>query len=62
MSMLIALLQINTTAGDTKTNAVLIKRGVIEAQRQGAQLIVTPELALMGYMPRDLLMNQQIYR
>ena len=59
MSMLIALLQINTTAGDPKTNAVLIKRGVIEAQRQGAQLIVTPELALMGYMPRDLLMNRR---
>ena len=59
MSMLIALLQINTTAGDPKTNAALIKRGVMEAQRQGVKLIVTPELALMGYMPRDLLMNRK---
>ena len=55
--MLVALLQLNTTAGDIERNAALIMRGVGDAHRQGAQLIVTPELALMGYMPRDLLMN-----
>jgi len=36
----------------------LIVRGVREAQSQGADLVVTPELALMGYLPRDLLMSK----
>jgi NAD+ synthase (glutamine-hydrolysing) len=54
----IALLQINTTAGDIQGNASLIIRGVRQAQFAGADLVVTPELALMGYLPRDLLMNR----
>lgn len=56
--MRIALLQINPTAGDLKGNTSLIVRGVRAAQRQGADLAVTPELALMGYLPRDLLMSR----
>jgi NAD+ synthase (glutamine-hydrolysing) len=60
--MLIALLQINTTAGDPERNAALIIRGVRDAQCMGAQLVITPELALMGYMPRDLLMNDGFVR
>jgi len=58
----IALLQINPTAGDVKGNAKLIIRGAKNAQAQGADLVVTPELALMGYLPRDLLMNQGFVR
>jgi NAD+ synthase/NAD+ synthase (glutamine-hydrolysing) len=54
----IALLQINTTAGDLAGNAALIIRGVRQAQFAGADLVVTPELSLMGYLPRDLLMNR----
>jgi NAD+ synthase (glutamine-hydrolysing) len=54
----IALLQINPTAGDLSRNSSLIVRGVRAAQSQGAQLVVTPELALMGYLPRDLLMSR----
>src|SRR5690348_5415634 len=57
--MKVGLLQINTTPGDIEGNATLIMHGVKEAQRRGAQLIVTPELALMGYLPRDLLMNRE---
>ena len=60
--MRVALLQINPTAGDIAGNAALIVRGARRAQEQGAQLIVTPELALMGYLPRDLLMNQGFVR
>ena len=56
--MRIALLQINPTAGDISGNAALIVRGARAAQSQGAALVVTPELALMGYLPRDLLMNK----
>jgi NAD+ synthase/NAD+ synthase (glutamine-hydrolysing) len=54
----IGMLQIDTTAGDLEGNAALIARGARAAAEQGAELVVTPELALMGYLPRDLLMSQ----
>jgi NAD+ synthase (glutamine-hydrolysing) len=54
----IALLQINPTAGDIGGNSGLIVEGVKRAREQGADLVVTPELALMGYLPRDLLMSR----
>ncbi len=54
----LALLQINPTAGDLHGNAGLIIRAVRTAQSLGADLAVTPELALMGYLPRDLLMSR----
>ena len=60
--MRVALLQINPTAGDLNGNSSLILRGVRAAQSQGADLVVTPELALMGYLPRDLLMNAGFVR
>ena len=56
--MRVALLQIDPTAGDIGGNAVLIVRAARTAQALGAELAVTPELALMGYLPRDLLMNR----
>jgi NAD+ synthase (glutamine-hydrolysing) len=54
----IALLQINPTAGDIGGNSALIVDGVRRAREHGADLVVTPELALMGYLPRDLLMSR----
>jgi NAD+ synthase/NAD+ synthase (glutamine-hydrolysing) len=54
----IALLQINPTAGDLGGNSALIVAGARRARELGADLAVTPELALMGYLPRDLLMNR----
>jgi NAD+ synthase/NAD+ synthase (glutamine-hydrolysing) len=56
--MRLALLQINPTAGDLDGNSALIVRSAQAGQALGADLMVTPELALMGYLPRDLLMNQ----
>ena len=56
--MRVALLQIDPTAGDIHGNAALIVRGARDAQNHGADLVVTPELALMGYLPRDLLMSE----
>jgi len=58
----VALLQINPTAGDIRGNASLLIRGVREAQALGADLAVSPELALMGYLPRDLLMSSGFVR
>jgi NAD+ synthase (glutamine-hydrolysing) len=60
--MRIALLQLNQTVGDLSANAVRIRDGVREAQRQRADLVVTSELALLGYLPRDLLLEQDLIR
>ena len=60
--MRIALLQINPTAGDIAGNSRLIVDGVKRAREEKADLVVTPELALMGYLPRDLLMSRGFVR
>jgi len=60
--MRLALLQINPTAGDLDGNCSLIVHAARAAHERGADLMVTPELALMGYLPRDLLMNQGFVR
>src|SRR3984893_4726769 len=52
-----ALLQINPTVGDLAGNARLIVEALETAAARGADLAVTPELALVGYLPRDLLLN-----
>jgi len=55
--MRIALAQLNTTVGDVAGN----ERRVLEAYRRaveaGVELVVTPELSLTGYPPRDLLLR-----
>jgi NAD+ synthase/NAD+ synthase (glutamine-hydrolysing) len=55
--VIIALLQIDPTVGDIDGNARLIAAAAGEARRAGADLAVTPELALVGYLPRDLLLS-----
>ena len=55
--MNIALLQINPVVGDLVGNARLILDALEHAGRAGANLAVTPELALVGYLPRDLLLS-----
>ncbi|HXD75286.1 MAG TPA: NAD+ synthase [Vicinamibacterales bacterium] len=56
--MKIALLQINPTVGDIAGNAELIADAAAAAKKAGADLAVTPELALAGYLPRDLLLSE----
>jgi NAD+ synthase (glutamine-hydrolysing) len=58
----IALLQINPTVGDLAGNARLILDALRTAADRGADLAVTPELALVGYLPRDLLLNPGFVR
>ncbi len=53
--MKIAVAQINTTVGDFAGNAARIRSAIDTARAAGAQLVVTPELALSGYPPEDLL-------
>lgn len=44
--------------GDIKNNADKIIAAAIDASQQGADLVVFPELALVGYPPEDLLQRQ----
>jgi NAD+ synthase/NAD+ synthase (glutamine-hydrolysing) len=53
--MRIALGQINTTVGDLAGNAALMLRTARRAAEAGADVIVFPELSLIGYPPQDLL-------
>jgi len=62
ISVRVALLQINPTAGDIGGNSELIVAAARAVRGQGAELAVTSELALMGYLPRDLLMHQAFVR
>jgi NAD+ synthase/NAD+ synthase (glutamine-hydrolysing) len=55
--MKIAVAQINTTVGDFAGNADRIRRAVEAGRAAGAALVVTPELALSGYPPEDLLLR-----
>ena len=60
--MKIALLQIDPTVGDVRGNAALIADAAREAARAGADIAVAPELALVGYLPRDLLLSAGFVR
>ena len=53
----IALAQINPLLGDLAGNAQLIHKAAVDAFKQGAKLVVTPELSLTGYPPEDLLLR-----
>jgi NAD+ synthase (glutamine-hydrolysing) len=48
--------------GDIKSNADKIINASIKASQQGADLVVFPELALVGYPPEDLLYRQGFLR
>jgi len=55
--MKIAIAQINPTIGDLLLNAQKILEAAQQAVSSGARLLLTPELSLCGYPPRDLLLN-----
>ena len=56
--MKIAICQINATVGDIAGNAAKIIDFANRAKIAGASLIITPELALCGYPPEDLLFRE----
>ena len=55
--MKIAIAQLNPTIGNLSGNSNLILEAAKKAAVAGANLLITPELCLIGYPPRDLLMN-----
>ncbi len=54
--MKIAIAQLNPTIGDITNNAKQILAAAQTAAKQDVRLLLTPELSLCGYPPRDLLM------
>jgi NAD+ synthase (glutamine-hydrolysing) len=55
--MKIAIAQLNPTIGDIQSNAAKILKAAHRAASEGVRLLLTPELSLCGYPPRDLLLN-----
>ena len=51
--MRIALLQLNPRLGDPLSNGLAIEAAYTMAVRGGAELVVTPELAVVGYVAED---------
>ena len=58
----IAIAQINCTVGDFAANASRILAAAQRAKLLGAHVLVTPELALCGYPPEDLLLRPDFFR
>ncbi len=56
--MRFALAQLNPLVGDLNGNGRLIGKSIKEAISQKADLLITPELSLWGYPPKDLLLNE----
>ena len=58
----IAVAQFNATVGDLTGNVERIIQCATEAKARGAHVLLTPELALCGYPPEDLLLRPDFYR
>jgi NAD+ synthase (glutamine-hydrolysing) len=56
----VAIVQHNPAVGDISGNCDQIIEGYSQAANAGADLVVAPELALVGYPPRDLLHRQAV--
>jgi NAD+ synthase (glutamine-hydrolysing) len=57
----VAVAQINCTVGDFEDNVRRIVDAATRAARSGADVLLTPELALSGYPPEDLLLRHSFY-
>jgi NAD+ synthase (glutamine-hydrolysing) len=55
--MKIALAQINPTVGDIAGNCRKILDFIDQAKSRGAKIVVFPELSIIGYPPKDLLLK-----
>ena len=60
--MKIALAQMNPVVGDIVGNTEKIIDQIAAARQTGASLVIFPELALVGYPPRDLLLKPRFVR
>ncbi len=61
MTVKIAIAQMNSIVGDLTGNAAKILDLARQAHAAGADILVTPELSLVGYPPEDLLLRAGFY-
>jgi len=61
-SLRIAIAQFNATVGDLAGNVRRILDYAERARAGSAHVLLTPELALCGYPPEDLLLRLDFYR
>ncbi len=61
MNVQVALAQLNCSVGDIAANRVKIAVAARRAAAQGADVVLTPELGLVGYPPEDLLLRDAFY-
>jgi len=57
--MKIGFAQINVTVGDLRGNFDKIATAYEQLAREGAEIVITPELAITGYPPQDLLFKSR---
>ncbi len=57
--MKVGFAQINPTVGDLNGNFEKIARAYADLSAKGAELVITPELAITGYPPQDLVFKSQ---
>ena len=57
--MKIGFAQLNTTVGDLRGNSEKILAAYRDLTARGAELVLTPELALTGYPPQDLVFKSR---
>ena len=62
MTLSIACAQVNPTVGDVAGNAAMVRRFRDSAAAQKADIIVFPELVLVGYPPEDLVLRPALVR
>ena len=55
--MKILIAQLNPIVGNLKYNADSIYKSAILAKQKNVELLLTPELSLCGYPPKDLVLN-----
>ena len=58
--MKIACAQINPVIADIKGNTAKIVERISEAKKSGAEMVVFPELSVIGYPPMDLLEHKKL--
>jgi NAD+ synthase (glutamine-hydrolysing) len=57
-----AIYQFNPTVGALEENTAKLIEAIVEAKKQGCSLFISSELALCGYIPKDLLFRPEFHK